>query len=78
MAVKCKVEAEDLALSEKLMETLLVTRDQLDKCIAVSSKYRICHDTSVTDKKDSSCLATLYFGRLWTGQMFATQYQSHY
>ena len=60
MAIKWDVEAEYLAVSENLMETSLVTRDQLDKCIG-SSRYRICHETLATENKDSSCLATLYF-----------------
>ena len=33
MAVKWTMEAEYLAVSENLMETSLVTRDQVDKCI---------------------------------------------
>ena len=60
-AIKWDVEAEYLAVSENLMETSLVTRDQLDKCIG-SSKYGICHETLATENKDSSCLATLFFG----------------
>ena len=63
MAIKWDVEAEYLAVSENLMETSLATRDQLDKCIG-SSKYRICHETLATENKDSSCLATLYFGNI--------------
>ena len=50
MAVKWNVEAEYLAVSENLMETSLVTRDQVDKCIG-SSKYRICHETLATESK---------------------------
>ena len=60
-SIKWDVEAEFLAVSEDLMETSLVTRDQVDKCIG-SSKYRICHETLATENKDSSCLATLFFG----------------
>ena len=60
-AIKKDVGAEFLAVSENLMEVLLVTRDQLDKCIS-SSKYRICHETLATKNKDSSCLVILYFG----------------
>ena len=63
MAIKWDVDAEYLAVSENLMETSLVTRDQLDKCIG-SSKYRICHETLATENKDSSCRATLYFGNV--------------
>ena len=40
------------------METLLVTRDQLDHSID-SSKNRICHETLATENKNSSGLATL-------------------
>ena len=63
IAIKWDVEAENLAVSENMMETSLVTRDQLDKCFG-SSKYRICHETLATENKDSSCLATLYFGNI--------------
>ena len=42
------------------LETSLVTRDQLDKCIG-SSKYGIFHEILGTGNKDSSCLATFYF-----------------
>ena len=51
-----------MALSENLMKTSLVRRDQLDKCFG-SSKYRVCHETLATENKDSSCLAALYFGK---------------
>ena len=61
MAIKWDVEAECLAVSENLMETLLKTRDQLDKCIG-SSKNRICHETLAAENIDSSCLPNLYFG----------------
>ena len=47
MGIERNVEAEYLAVSEKLMETSLVTRDQLDSCIG-SSKYRFCHENLAT------------------------------
>ena len=50
MAVKWTMEAEYQAVSENLMETSLVTRDQVDKCIG-SSKYGICHETLATESK---------------------------
>ena len=37
IAIKWDVEAEYLAVSENMMETSLVTRDQLDKCIGSRS-----------------------------------------
>ena len=40
-----------------------MTRDQLDKCIE-SSKYRICHETLATENIFSSCLSTLFFGKI--------------
>ena len=53
MAVNWNVGAEYLAVSEDLMETSLVTRDQVDKCIG-SSKYRIFHETLAT-KSECIC-----------------------
>ena len=67
MAIEGNVEAEYLALSEKLMKTSLVATDKLDKCIGFS-KYRIYHKTQATENKDSSCLATLYFGNIMAAQ----------
>ena len=63
MAVKWTMEAEYLAVSENVMETSLVTRDQVDNYIG-SSKYRICQETLATESKDSSCLSTFCFGNI--------------
>ena len=62
MAIKGNIEPECLSVTENLKETSLVTRVQLDKCIS-SNKYHFCDKTLATENKDSSCLATLYFGK---------------
>ena len=78
MTIKWNVEAEYLAVLENLMETSLVTRDQLDKYLG-SSNYRICHETLATVIKDSSCLATFYIGNILDAlEEFVIQSQSHY
>ena len=64
MAVKWDVEAEYLAVSENLMETSLVTRDQPDKCIG-SSKYRICHETLATENTTRHASQLYILETLW-------------
>ena len=63
MAIRWDVEAEYLAVSESLMETSNVTRNQLEIFIG-SSNYLLCHETLATEDEDSSCLSTLYFGNI--------------
>ena len=50
-----------MAVSEKLMETSLVTKDQLEQYF-VSSKHRIGHEFLATGKNSSS-LTSLYLGK---------------
>ena len=60
-AIRWKLEAPYLAVSEDSMETAVLSKDQLGKCLG-SSNYRICHETIPTELGHSSCLATLFFG----------------
>ena len=53
-ALKWKIEAEYLALSEDQMETAAISQGQLDKCIG-SSKHQICHENMATEIGHSSC-----------------------
>ena len=59
-AIRWKIEAPYLAVSEDSMETAVLSKDQLVKCLG-SSNYRICHETIPTELGHSSCLATLFF-----------------
>ena len=59
-AIRWKIEAPYLAISENSMETAVLSKDQLGKCLG-SSNYRICHETIPTELGHSSCLATLFF-----------------
>ena len=60
-AIRWKIEAPYLAVSEDSMETAVLSKDQLGKCLG-SSNYRICHETIPTEMGHSSCLASLFFG----------------
>ena len=44
LALKWKIEAEFLAVSEDQMEKVAISQGQLDKCIG-SNKYQICTRT---------------------------------
>ena len=59
-ALKLKIEAEYLAVSEDQMETAAISQGQLDKCIG-SSKYQIFHENTAREIEPSSCLANLFF-----------------
>ena len=60
-AIRWKIEAPYLAVSEDSIETAVLSKFQLGKCLG-SSNYRICHETIPTELGHSSCLATLFFG----------------
>ena len=63
-ALKWKVEAEYLAVSEDQMKTAAISQGQLDKCIG-SSKYQICHRNMATEIGHSSCWQTFSSKALW-------------
>ena len=59
-AIKWKLEAPYLAISEKVKETAFLTDYDLSRCIG-STRYQICLDMIATETCHDSCLATLYF-----------------
>ena len=60
LAIKWKLEAPYLAISENNKETAFLTEYDLGRCIG-SSRYQICLDMIATETGHDSCLATLYF-----------------
>ena len=60
LAIRWKLEAPCLAISEDDMETASLTEYDLSRCIG-SSRYQICLDMSATETGHGSCLATLFF-----------------
>ena len=60
LAIKWKLEAPLLAISENNKETAFLTEYDLGRCIG-SSRYQICLDMIATETGHDSCLATLYF-----------------
>ena len=60
LAIKWKLEAPYLAISEDNMETAYLTEYDLSRCIG-SSRYQICLDMIATETGHGSCLATLFF-----------------
>ena len=60
LAIKWKLEAPYLAISEDNMETAYLTDYDLSRCIG-SSRYQICLDMIATETGHGSCLATLFF-----------------
>ena len=60
LAIKWKLEAPYLAISENNKETAFLTEYDLGRCIG-SSRYQICLDLIATETGHDSCLATLYF-----------------
>ena len=60
LAIKWKLEAPFLAISEDNMETAYLTEDDLSRCIG-SSRYQICLDMIATETGHGSFLATLLF-----------------
>ena len=63
-ALKWKIEAEYLAVSEDQMKTAAISQGQLEKCIG-SSKYQICHRNMATEIGNSSCWQTFSSKALW-------------
>ena len=60
LAIKWKIKAPYLAISEKNKETAVLTEFDLGRCIG-SSRYQICLDMIATEASHDSCLATLCF-----------------
>ena len=60
LAIKRKVEAPYVAISENIKETAFLTDYDLGRCIG-SSRYQICLAMTATETGHDSCLATLYF-----------------
>ena len=60
LAVKWKLEAPYLAISEDNMETAYLTQCDLSRCIG-SPRYQICLDMIATKTGHGSCLAALFF-----------------
>ena len=60
LAIKWKLEAPYLAISENNRETGFLTEYDLGRCIG-SSRYQIWLDMIATETGHDSCLATLYF-----------------
>ena len=60
LALKWKLEAPLVAISEDNMETAYLTECDLSRCIG-SSWYQICLDMVATERGHGSCLATLSF-----------------
>ena len=60
LAIKWKLEAPYLAISENNRETAFLTEYDLGRFIG-SSRYQICLDMIATETGHDSCLATLYF-----------------
>ena len=60
LAIKWKLEAPFLAISEDNMETAYLTEYDLSRCIG-SSHYQICLHMIATETGHGSCLATLFF-----------------
>ena len=59
-ALTWNIEAPNLAISEDLMESSVLSAAQLEHCLG-SARYRICSETIPTEIGHSSCLATLFF-----------------
>ena len=59
-AIKWKLEAPYLAISEDYMVTAYLTEFDLSRCIR-SSRHQICVDMISTDTIHGTCLATLFF-----------------
>ena len=59
-AIKWKLEAPYLAISENNKETAFLADYDLSRCIG-STRYQICLDMIATETGHDSCLATLYF-----------------
>ena len=59
-AIKWKLEAPYLAISENNKETAFLTDYDLSRCMG-SSRYQVCLDMIATETGHDSCLATLYF-----------------
>ena len=60
LAIKWKLEAPYLAISENIKETAFLTEYDFGRCIG-SSRYQICLDMIATETSHDSCLASLYF-----------------
>ena len=60
MAIKWKLEAAFLAISEINDDTASLSEYDLSRCIG-STRYEICVDMIATEAGHESCLATLYF-----------------
>ena len=60
LAIKWKLEAPYLAISEDNIETAYLTEYDLSRCIG-SSRYQLCLDMIATETGHGSCLATLFF-----------------
>ena len=60
MAIKWKLEALYLAISENNDKTAVLTEIDLSLCIG-SSRYQICLEKFATESGHYSCLATFYF-----------------
>ena len=60
LAIKWKLEAPYLAISEDNMDTAYLTEYDPSQCIG-SSRYQICLDMIATETGHGSCLATLFF-----------------
>ena len=60
LAIRWKLEAPYLAISEDNIETAYLTEFDLSRCIG-SSRYQICLDMIATETGHGSCLATLFF-----------------
>ena len=60
LAIKRKLEAPNLAISEDNMETAYLTEYDLLRCIG-SSRYQLCLDMIATGTGHGSCLATIFF-----------------
>ena len=60
LAIKWKLEAPYLAISEDNMETAYLTEYDLSRCIR-SSRYQLCLDMIATETGRGSCLPTLFF-----------------
>ena len=60
LAIKWKLEAPYLAISQNNKETAFLTEYDLGRCIGLS-RYQICLDMTATETGHDSCLATLYF-----------------
>ena len=60
MAIKWKLEASYLAISENNDDTAFLTEYDLSRCVG-STRYQICLDLIATEAGHESCLATPYF-----------------